>query len=291
MVQRRVSLSGMQPKMCLYKDPKLPINDRSNWFLPNSFGASNFIIKPAHRKYRHLVLNEYITMKLATSCNISIPQIYITDEEDPYFIRERFDRQTRDGKVKRLQAEDVCQLINWPSRLKYEEQSGPSVSTVITCLTRYCDNAYADANEFLAVLLFNYFVGNCDAHGKNFSLLRTAGGEVRLSPAYDLLSTTYYATLTRSLSMKIGSQYHLDTIAKGDFRTLAEQFNMSEDIINNTFSRILSDLNNNINIVREQTKQEHSYNHLAIDSLCDHLLEEVNNKRKVRMLSDLTREQ
>ena len=39
------------------------------------------------------------------------------------------------------------------------------------------------------LLLFNYLFSNGDAHLKNFSILETALGDFRLSPAYDLLNS------------------------------------------------------------------------------------------------------
>ena len=49
-------------------------------------------------------------------------------------------------------------------------------------------------------MIFNYLVGNNDAHGKNFSLLYTGIGtatpEIRLAPLYDIVSTVYYPDLS-----------------------------------------------------------------------------------------------
>jgi len=53
--------------------------------------------------------------------------------------------------------------------------------------------------------IVNVFIGNADAHGKNFSLLYTLEGP-RLAPFYDLMSTAYYPTLASSFAMKIGDQ-------------------------------------------------------------------------------------
>ena len=39
------------------------------------------------------------------------------------------------------------------------------------------------------LILFSYITGNTDMHLKNFSLLKTEDDEIKLSPAYDLLST------------------------------------------------------------------------------------------------------
>lgn len=54
-------------------------------------------------------------------------------------------------------------------------------------------------------VVFNVLIGNGDAHGKNFSLLREQGS-VRLAPLYDLISTQAYPGLAREMAMRIGGE-------------------------------------------------------------------------------------
>lgn len=56
-----------------------------------------------------------------------------------------------------------------------------------------------DVPEFLKILIFNFLIGNADAHGKNFSLIYK-NGIPSLAPAYDLLSTTIYPRLSKKIS-------------------------------------------------------------------------------------------
>jgi serine/threonine-protein kinase HipA len=56
-------------------------------------------------------------------------------------------------------------------------------------------------------LIFNYLIGNADAHAKNFSFLYKAGQKPQLAPAYDLLSTAVYPDLSSKMAMKIGGKY------------------------------------------------------------------------------------
>jgi serine/threonine-protein kinase HipA len=62
-----------------------------------------------------------------------------------------------------------------------------------------------DLARLLDAVLFNLFVGNRDAHGKNFSLLFTDEG-LQLAPLYDVVSTDVYPGLSPRLAMKIGGQ-------------------------------------------------------------------------------------
>ena len=46
-----------------------------------------------------------------------------------------------------------------------------------------------EAIKLFKLLLFNYLISNGDAHFKNFSLIETALGDFKLSPAYDILNS------------------------------------------------------------------------------------------------------
>ena len=79
-------------------------------------------------------------------------------------------------------------------------------------------------------------IGNCDSHGKNYSLLYD-NNRVELSPLYDAVSTIIYPGLTDKLSMKIGNHYEIQKVGKEDFSLLAEKLNIK----NSVFSKIFDD--------------------------------------------------
>jgi serine/threonine-protein kinase HipA len=54
-------------------------------------------------------------------------------------------------------------------------------------------------------VIFNYLIGNADAHAKNLSLLITSEG-ISLAPFYDLISTAAYPDLTLNLALKVGGE-------------------------------------------------------------------------------------
>ena len=60
-----------------------------------------------------------------------------------------------------------------------------------------------DLLRLFDAVVFNYLIGNCDAHGKNFSFLRD-GAAVRMALVYDLVSTQAYPDLSKQMAMKIG---------------------------------------------------------------------------------------
>lgn len=63
----------------------------------------------------------------------------------------------------------------------------------------------ADRMALLRWTIFNYLIGNADAHAKNLAMLFTDQGP-RLAPFYDLLCTQAYPDLTEKQAMRIGGE-------------------------------------------------------------------------------------
>ena len=63
-----------------------------------------------------------------------------------------------------------------------------------------------DRLQLVDWLLFNYLIGNADAHAKNVAMLYGRDGRLRLAPAYDLVSTAYWPRLSERMAMKIGGE-------------------------------------------------------------------------------------
>jgi serine/threonine-protein kinase HipA len=59
--------------------------------------------------------------------------------------------------------------------------------------------------------LFQFLIGNCDAHGKNFSFFVKPEGLVP-APWYDLVSVVQYPTILHELAMAFGDVFQLDEI-------------------------------------------------------------------------------
>ena len=76
--------------------------------------------------------------------------------------------------------------------------------------------------DFIRRVVFNYLIGNGDAHGKNFSVLYR-GRRATLAPSYDLLCTEVYKSLARTCAMSIGGEFSFDSIKREHFRRMAEE--------------------------------------------------------------------
>lgn len=74
--------------------------------------------------------------------------------------------------------------------------------------------------RFLRAVVFNWLIGNCDAHAKNFSLLYD-GSAPTLAPLYDLVSTVVYPQLTTRLAMSVGGATRLEQVDDAAWLALA----------------------------------------------------------------------
>lgn len=214
----RLSLAGAQDKIALAY-----INGK--WHLPLNGAPSTHILKPSRDAdlFKTIAANEFVCMKLAAACGLNVPRCDLTDFAGyPVFIAERYDRHIVGKVVKRLHQEDVCQALGIHPDNKYESDGGPSVTTIVQLLEKYSSQPILDIQHLLKSVLFNFVIGNCDAHGKNFSLLEN-DGQIQLSPLYDLVSTLMYPGLTQKFSMKIGKRYDTRKINWSDFLEMGTQ--------------------------------------------------------------------
>ena len=79
--------------------------------------------------------------------------------------------------VERLHQDDFCQALGIVSEHKYQKEGGPSLKQCFALLRDVANVPVIDLARLLDAVIFNYLVGNNDAHAKNFSLLyRGVGG-------------------------------------------------------------------------------------------------------------------
>ena len=79
--------------------------------------------------------------------------------------------------------------------------------------------------RFYKLVIFNFALGNADAHLKNFSLLERPEG-LRLSPAYDLLNTLLYP-FSRETALEIGGKKReFDTLGRSLIETFGAEIGL-----------------------------------------------------------------
>ncbi|MCR4734893.1 MAG: type II toxin-antitoxin system HipA family toxin [Treponema sp.] len=226
----RLSLAGAQEKLALAK-----IN--GEWYLPLNGAPSTHILKPARTgSLSSLAQNEYICMKLAKSFGLPVPEVDLLNiAGKDIFVVERYDRIKEADSIQRLHQEDFCQALGIMSTSKYQNDGGPGIADIFKTILKVCTVPAVESQKFLRYVLFNYVMGNCDSHGKNYSLLYK-NNRVELSPLYDVVSTIIYSGLTDKLSMKIGKHYEIQKVSKEDFSLLAESLNIKYSVLSNIFN-------------------------------------------------------
>ncbi|RYF50797.1 MAG: type II toxin-antitoxin system HipA family toxin, partial [Cytophagaceae bacterium] len=180
---KRMSLAGAQHKLAV-------VLDEGQLWEPVGTAASTHILKPDHEHvddYPHSAVNEWFCMELAAACGLPVPQVAVRRVPEPVYLVRRFDRLGDGLQAQRRYALDGCQLLSLDRLYKYQQ----ATSDNLRALERISRMPAATRIALLRWQLFNFFIGNSDAHLKNLSFLRGANGW-ELAPHYDLLSTSVY---------------------------------------------------------------------------------------------------
>ena len=225
-VRRHVTVPGVQPKLSLHLEGGHAGTERLT--LVGMEGG--YILKLPVEQYPEMPELEHLSMRLARLFGIETCECGLISLSDGQtaFIARRMDRI--EGQKRHM--EDMCQLTD---RLTERKYSG-SLEQVGKAILQYCDNALFDALRFFELLIFCFLTGNADMHLKNFSLIYDPGGEVRLSPAYDLLPTALLLPQDQEESALTinGKKRKLDG---DDFRSLARSLTLNDKQIDNAFAR------------------------------------------------------
>ena len=222
----RLSLAGAQMKLPIYYDG-------ADYSLGYGTAPSNYIIKPAIETLDGTVENEAFCSALAKAVGLDVPFSFIHQHQGKkVFVIERYDRVPITGGIKRLHQEDFCQALQVPPEYKYEAEGGPSLATSFDLVRKYSSRSGKDLLSLLNWVIFNYLIGNSDAHGKNLSLLLFPSGP-RLAPFYDLLSTRIYSHygLTAQLAMKIGGESDPGVIRKEHWEKFATEVGIKPRLV------------------------------------------------------------
>jgi serine/threonine-protein kinase HipA len=226
----RLSLAGAQNKVAV----KVSGTQIS---IPLKNAPSTHILKPASERFVGVPANEVLCLRLASA--VGIPAVAAETRSIQgidYTLIERYDRTLTQiperPEYRRLHQEDFCQALGIVSEHKYQSEGGPSFKQCFDLLRAVSSAPVIDLQRLLDAAIFNYLIGNHDAHGKNFSLLYGAGQDnVRLAPLYDLVCTLYYPELSRKMAMKIGGEYLLDKVAPRNFEKLAEETGLAKPLV------------------------------------------------------------
>ena len=240
----RLSLAGAQGKIAVrVRDNQISI--------PLGGAPSTHILKPQHDRFPGLVTNEVFCLGLVNAAGITGARAEARRIESiEYALIERYDRRTVESATTRLHQEDFCQALGVASDQKYQNEGGPSLQKCFELVRRVSSAPVIDLGQLLDAVIFNYLIGNHDAHGKNFSLVYGSDpGETRLAPLYDLVSTIYYPELSPKMAMKIGGEYRLDRIGPRHFETLAEEAALARPLVRQRVREVAARVLEALNVV------------------------------------------
>lgn len=216
----RLSLAGAQDKLPV-------VFDGQRIGVPRNGGPSTHILKPAILAVEDSVSNEGFCLALAESVGLlaARAEIHVAGGHR-FLLVERYDRRINAGQIARLHQEDLCQALGVPSEIKYQNEGGPSLPACFDLVRKVTRPSAPEVLRLLDYVIFNALIGNHDAHGKNFSLLRDRKS-LCVAPLYDALSTAIYPTLTSKMAMKVGSKYQFREVQARHWDQLAEGAGLS----------------------------------------------------------------
>src|SRR3989338_4466049 len=168
----KLSISGVQPKLSMKLDKK-------NNSLISVAENGEYILKPQVAAFSNIPENEQCCMDIAAEFKIDVPPHCLLPLKDGSlaYIVKRFDRESG---VK-IHQEDFSQILETADKYKGSvEQIGRKLKEISTA------PGY-DVQLFFERVVFNFIVGNGDAHLKNYSISYKDKETIRLTPAYDIV--------------------------------------------------------------------------------------------------------
>jgi serine/threonine-protein kinase HipA len=220
--ENKFSLAGIQMKFSMKEK-----DGRYNLTKDGDLG--DWIIKTPSTKHKNVPLNEYTAMSLAALAGVDIPEIKLIEldrldnlppinlpDEKLAFAIKRFDRA---GNT-RIHMEDFAQvLVKYPHN-KYDSANYEQIGKV---LYDYSGDGLDDAQQFARRLLVNILLANGDAHLKNWSLLYQDQVTPRLSPAYDIVTTSVYIDDERKYALNLGKTKEWFSVTTDNFKSWADK--------------------------------------------------------------------
>jgi serine/threonine-protein kinase HipA len=180
-----MSLAGVQNKLgVLFNADKMS--------LPEGAAASSHILKPDNDNtaFKCCPANEFFCMRLARELGLAVPDVTLLHIPETIYLTTRFDREITPEGITRKHQIDLCQLLNKWVGYKYESHGGITAHDLFSALELVIQPAVA-RGHVIRWIIFNYLIGNNDAHAKNLSFLVTHKG-IRIAPFYDLLCVQAY---------------------------------------------------------------------------------------------------
>jgi serine/threonine-protein kinase HipA len=188
----KFSLAGIQLKFTANPDGE-------RLTVPGRDDTGRCIIKVASERFPGLPEAEHGAMQLARLIGVDtapsrlvsrdtvegVPEALL-EHGATVLVVDRFDRTAEGGRV---HIEDAAQVLGAIGDRKY---TMATTETVLNMVSRFSTDRRADVIEAVRRVVADVLLGNGDNHLKNWSFRFPAPGEVRLSPAYDIVPTVLF---------------------------------------------------------------------------------------------------
>jgi serine/threonine-protein kinase HipA len=185
--------------------------------------------------FEDTVFNEFFCLQLAKRCGLNVVNSSLQWINGiPTTVVERYDCEAApDGTVRKIPQENFLQILGLPGEKKYEWDGGPGIAQCFSLMDKL-GLSREEKLAFLDMLIFNFMIGNGDAHGGNFSLL-LGNDRPTLAPFYDIISTIIYgdtAVATNKMAMRFPrSGYLFGDVSRGDFSDLSATIGFPKNLI------------------------------------------------------------
>jgi len=239
----RMSIAGYQDKLPVYlKD--------NRFYLVEGALASTHILKPEplDKRLPGLVANEHFCMRLATRLGLRTAEVSIVRLPHPVLVVQRFDREAGDAGVRRIHVIDACQALDLPVAYKYERnfgsgkdvrhiRDGVSFERLFSTAVSYTAQKALTRQALTRWAIFQYLIGNADAHGKNVSFFCSAGG-LAMAPFYDMASVVQYEGLDHEFAMAYGDAFGLDDVSPFAWADFAKRSGLQRSYLAREMTRM-----------------------------------------------------
>lgn len=267
----RASLGGVQGKLVLVVD------ETGRMGLPLESTPSTHLYKPTPlgddgtERLPGLAHAETYAMRLVASVGIEAAEVEMRSvgRRRGVLVR-RFDRSGTWPTLRRRHQEDLCQALALPPTSKYQGTMGspPSLAHVAAVLDRHAAVPVVDKLRLFDMVVASAAVGNADQHAKNFALLLDADAGVRLAPAYDVVPTAVWPTVTTALALTIGGVSLLEDLTGENLDDEAESWGIGRRRATSRRREILAALDARLDPVLDELADEAGHD-AVLDTIRD----------------------
>lgn len=193
---RYSGVSGVQPKV-LVRDEAREGCDRVT-----HKGATHIVKAWRAEDYPELAANEFFCMRAAELSGLAVPRVQLS-EGGKFLIVERFDISDQGY----LGLEDFCVLNGWGAKRKYDGSYEGGARQIRQMVEPSL--VQESLLQYFRCVALSAAIQGGDAHLKNFALLYDTAGDdaqIKLAPAYDIVTTTPYNPQDMMALMMEGSK-------------------------------------------------------------------------------------